>query len=210
MDPHQTAALAFVRACNVCGFPLPFGAPVWRNFSQKVAAHARLEGQELAVDAGFAGHLSCMLYSAFACPYWASSAGRLGKASLVEPGAKRGTRPAVLGFADVCYFVREDASRPALGPDAHPLIGYIDLVDDIGFREPSDLLDRYQAAVEADEAAIDPTAPRAYWRRDETDQAHIQRVIDDAFATMSATQPTQYINYANEDYMAFPLPLSTL
>lgn len=210
MDPHQTAALAFVRACNVCGFQLPSDAPVWRNFSQKAAAHARLEGRQLSIDPGFAGHLSCMLYSAFACPYWASSAGRLGKASLTEPGARRGTRPAILGYADVCYFVGEDPNRAALGPDDHPLIGYVDLTEDIGFRDPSDLLDRYERAVEADAATIDVAGPRAYWRRNDADGEHIQRVIDDAFATMSTTEPIRYIRYADADYMAYPLPLSTL
>lgn len=208
MDPHQTAGLAFLRACVVCGFSLPAEGPVWRNFSQKVAAHARTEGRNLGVDPGFAGHLSCMLYSAFACPYWASPAGRLGRDSLVAPGARRGTRPAILGFQDVLYLVTADPARPVLGGGTTPLIGYVKLVDDLPFRDPGDLLDRYQGAVEHDSAAIDLSQQRAYWQGGTTSDHDLFRVIEGGLSAMTTRPPVHAdLWFDSEQYRAFTLPL---
>jgi hypothetical protein len=93
-----------------------------------------VSNDQLDVDTGFAGHLSCMIYSAFACPYWASKAGKLGKNSAVQPGAPRGTRPAILGHRDIWILMHED-SRPFLGsPEingANALFGYVELSEDL-------------------------------------------------------------------------------
>src|SRR4051794_12979337 len=70
LDPHRKTALAFNWACNVCGYPMVEGQPVYRAFSQRDAANIRLYQEPVSVESATPGHLSCMLFSMFACPYW--------------------------------------------------------------------------------------------------------------------------------------------
>lgn len=206
MEPLHTTALAFRRACVVCGLVLADGQPVWRNFSQKMAAHARVEGRDFSVDPAFAGHLSCMIFSVFACPYWASTHGKLGKDSLVAPGALRGTRPAVLGFADVYYLAGEGpGEEPRITEE--PLIGYATLLGDLQFHEPNDLHDQYEAALQADSRIIDSSSRRSYWPNTNDDQELIS-IITAARAAMRQSEPTQFISVDGEHRMAFRLPLA--
>lgn len=100
-------------------------------------------------------HHSCMLYAAMVCPYLRERNARLGKASTINPGGKRGTRAAALGFQDFGVMMY---AGPPLGPDMDPrlpMIAYMDLEEDIHYRDGSELVDRYAAGVEADSAIID-------------------------------------------------------
>lgn len=211
LDPHRTAALGFLRSCTVCGFALATGTLVWRNLSQRDAALARLEESGVGVDTGMAGHLSCMLFSAFACPYWASSAGRLGKQSAVAPGARRGTRPAILGYGDIRIMVSEDEGRPFLGGTGsgatNALFMYVGLTADHPFREPTDLLDLYESAVTTDEASIDFDVVRAYWTASPADDAALTQTLDAGMRKLQSRSPSDWISYNNEDWMSFEIPL---
>jgi hypothetical protein len=212
IDPHRTAALGFLRACTVCGFVLAEGQTVWRNLSQKDAAHARGFNRQLDVDPGMAGHLSCMIYSAFACPYWASSAGRLGKNSKIEPGARRGTRPSILGFGDIWMLVSEDDSRPFLGGPGtgatNALFGYVELVGDLAFRDPQDLVGDYETALAADLNNIDLKASRAHWTNSPTDERRMTEILGAGVRAMRATPPVQAVSYNGDHRVAFGLPLT--
>lgn len=211
IDPHRTAALGFSRACAVCGFTLPAGRPVWRTLSQRDAAYARGYNRELDVDPGMAGHLSCMIYSAFACPYWASPAGRLRKDSKVQPGAPRGTRPAIRGFSDIWILLSEDLSRPILGgPESgatNALFGYVKLVEDLPFKDPSDLRARYDAALAEDLERLDLSSDRSFWTDAPADLARLQAVLEEGVRALETTRPVREVSYNGDDRAAFELPL---
>lgn len=211
LDPHRTAALGFRRACTVCGFLLAEGRTVWRNLSQKDAAHARVTNSAFDVDPGMAGHLSCMIYSAFACPYWSSPVGRLGKDSAIQPGAPRGTRPAVLGFEEVLLMTSDDISRPFLGGAGsgatNALFGYVELVADHPFKQPQDLFPVYDTALSQDLADMNRTGERAYWTASATDQDRLTETLDAGMRAMVRTEPIQAVSYNDEDWSAFAVPL---
>lgn len=150
-----------------------------------------------------------MIYSAFACPYWASSAGKLGKKSAINPGAPRGTRPAILGHRDIWILIHEDPSRPFLGPPssnpAEPLFGYIDLAGDVPFREPQDLIERYEAAVNDDLEVIDVTAERQYWTK--ADEDKLNSIIGEGLRALDRKPFVRQILYNDEPRTAYQLPL---
>lgn len=104
-DMLRTIALGAARACAVCGLPLLEGQPVWRLFTQRDAALARIDG-DFTDDLSAPGHESCMLYSTLVCPFWRTPQSRLGKESLRAPGAKRGTKPAMLGYEEAYFLVQ--------------------------------------------------------------------------------------------------------
>lgn len=209
LDPHRSVGLAIRRACCVCGFRLVEDSLVWRTLAQKDAARTRVHDPYFSVDTGFGGHLSCMLYSAFACPYWASSAGKLGKKSTINPGAPRGTRPAVLGHRDIVILVHDDSSRPFLGPPGsnatEPLFGYIDLAGDVPFREPQDLVKRYEAAVADDLRTIDLTTERQYWTKSDEDKLNL--LIGEGLRALEDKPFVRQILYNAEPRTAYQLPL---
>lgn len=209
LDPHRSVGLAIHRACCVCGFSLVEGQLVWRTLSQKDAAKTRVHDSYVSVDTGFGGHLSCMIYSAFACPYWASSAGKLGKSSAINPGAPRGTRPSILGHRDIWIMIHEDPRRPFLGPPssnpAEPLFAYVDLMGDVPFRDPQDLLDRYEEALCEDSKAIDIAANRQYWKRSDEDQ--LNALISQGLRALEGRPFAREMVYNDELRTAYALPL---
>lgn len=82
------------------------------------------------------GHLLWMLYSSQICPFWSRAEARLGKESELAPGAKRGTRAALLGF-DNHYLLLP------LNTDIHSAeLLYRHLIDDIPFKSPAELARR--------------------------------------------------------------------
>lgn len=184
---------------------------VWRNLSQRDAAVARVSNSAFDVDPGMAGHLSCMIFSAFACPYWSSPVGRLGKDSAIQPGAPRGTRPAILGFKDIVMMASEDTRRPFLGgPEtfaANALFGYVELDGDHGFRQPDDLLSLYEDACAADVADIDLSAERAYWTASTADQYQLTKTLDTGIRAMRSAAPDRHVSYNGENWTAFAIPL---
>lgn len=90
-DMDRTVALAINRACALCGFEMAEGHRVYRTFSQGDAADIRIEQSDHTHDTAGPLHLSCALYSSIVCPYLRERTSRLGKASRVNPGGRRGT-----------------------------------------------------------------------------------------------------------------------
>ena len=159
-------ALAMRRSCAVCGYGMPAGTTAYRAFSQADAAHMRQFETEQSHGLGGPLHLSCILYSAMACPYLRERGARLGKDSEIAPGARRGTRAAIMGFRDfgmLIYAEPHNFLDPAYPP---PHFAYLELLEDIGYRDGSELLERYEAAIESDAAIIDTTGPRLFWTDD--------------------------------------------
>lgn len=158
-----------------------------------------------------AGHLSCMIFAAFACPYWSSSAGRLGKDSAIEPGAPRGTRPAILGFKNIVMMASDDTSRPFLGgPETsatNALFGYVELDNDHAFREPEGLLPLYDDAVAADLSDIDLASERAYWTASTTDQDRLTSTLDAGMKAIRRAEPERLVEYNGENWTAYAIPL---
>lgn len=164
-DTARTLALAAARACAVCGLPLLADHPVWRAFSQGDAALARADDPNTD-ELGAPRHESCMLYSTLVCPFWRTPQSRLGKDSLRAPGAKRGTRPAVLGYNDINLLV--EPGRDLLRTEPPPFrFLYVGRIADVRFTNPhEDLVNRYHQALDRDARAVDAKSRRFYWGGD--------------------------------------------
>jgi hypothetical protein len=163
----QTFALAFMRACAVSGYRLEPGETVWRLLTQVEASLRRLMRENL-LELANPGHLLCMLYSSQICPFWSRAEARLGKESEIAHRAKRGTRAALLGF-DNHYLLLP------LNTDIHSAqFLYRHLTDDIPFKSPSELADRY-----AEELAVESgiSGDRAYWTNSTDDLKALDRVL---------------------------------
>jgi hypothetical protein len=203
ISPDRTAALAMCRACAVCGHLLPPGQKVYRVFAQRDAAFSRMDPQ--TDDQGMAGHESCMIYSILVCPYWKTANARLGKDHALAPSARRGTRPALQGFADVMVMFRYDGQLHGQhGLDATVL--YRDLVDDTPFREPDELLPRYTAAIESDTARI-PTNTRHYWTDSPDHIAALTSTLQAGIAAIGGRGPDDYVELRGQRRVAFNLPV---
>lgn len=184
LDIFRKVALGFARACGVCGFVLQDNWAVYRVFSQRDAALSRLNGAEVDFDEGPPGHLSCMLYAAFACPYWQTRDAALSKGSLIAPGAPRGTRPALIGYADAALALPErggDMFDQTAG-GIPQLFAYVKLVADIPFRDPQELLELYR---DAPVGEVDTTGRRYYWTDSPADVAQLMTLLREGTARMN-------------------------
>lgn len=203
----RKVALAHQRRCAVCGHDMPSGQPFYRAFSQADAAHMRQFERERSHDLSGPLHLSCILYSGMVCPYLRERNSRLGKASLVSPGARRGTLAAIIGFRDIGLLMPAQDHAfldPSVPP---PAIAYWDMLDDIRYRDGEELRERFNAAIELDAGVIDPGAPRSYWTDSPED---LERLRDDLLAVYSSVQDAtplydQIIDGAGH-YVALPIP----
>lgn len=160
----RKVALGMRRACGVCGFVMPKGRAVYRAFAQVDAAHIRLHEREQAHDDSGPLHLSCVLYSAMVCPYLRERTARMSKTG-INPGGRRGTRAAVIGFAGFGLLVpmhMYKSSQPAM-----PKFAYVQMVEDIPYVDGADLADHYEAAVRSDRNFIDMSVPRMFWTGEE-------------------------------------------
>ena len=203
----RKVALAFRRACAVCGYILSPGFPVYRAFSQGDAANIRMYEKDHSHDLGGPAHLSCILYSAFACPYLRQSGARLGKDSLINPGARRGGRAAVMGFEDATLLIYA-APHSFLSDDStQPHLGYQKFIADIPYRTASELADMYAAAVEEDATTID-TGDRSFWSGSTADERGLLTVLDAAFRALSRRTPDYLVDMQGDRFGAFKLPLS--
>lgn len=198
LGKSQTFALAFTRACAVCGYRLEPGETVWRLFTQVEASSRRMMRENLQELAN-PGHLLCMLYSSQICPFWSRAEARLGKESELAPGAKRGTRAALLGF-DNHYLLLP------LNTDIHSAqFLYRHLTDDIPFKSPAELADRYAEEL-ASEAA--PTGERSYWTNSPADLKSLDRVLRSGQKFTQRTGPARVVDSpTGESFGAFSLPI---
>jgi hypothetical protein len=199
----RKVALAMRRACAVCGRHMPKGRPVYRAFAQSDAAQIRGFERESTQDLAGPLHKSCVLYSALVCPYLRERTSRIGKDSMIGPGERRGTRAAVMGFRDLSVllfagpheFLAEDAPVPH--------IGYLQLCDDIPYRDGEELLERYREAVEADREFIDLSIERLYWRT-EADLRKLGRLLRDDFTKLNTrTADYQMLIAPSARYVGF-------
>lgn len=202
----RKVALGMRRACAVCGFAMPKGNNVYRAFAQSDAAHMRQFERERSHDLGGPLHLSCVLYSAMACPYMRERGSRLGKASEINPGARRGTRAAIMGFRDfgIMLYAEPHTFLAADAPPPH--FAYLDLSEDIGYRDGAELSDRYEAAVAADQALIDMSTPRDYWTDETTELNALGKLLASDFRLLEKSVPDyQEVILGLGRYVAFPL-----
>jgi hypothetical protein len=168
---ERTFVLAMNRACALCGHLMPEGTSVYRGFAQVDAAHIRMYEREHCHDLAGPLHLSCILYSAIVCPYLREKTARLSKMSAINPGSKRGTRAAVMGFSNLGVMMAMRASS------ATPKIAYIGLVEDLPYREGDELRERYAAAVQTDSEIIDLTNQRLFWSDSDADTAALTSAL---------------------------------
>lgn len=160
-DKARTLAIALKSSCSQCGLPFRTDDLYWRIFSQRDAAYARLSGNSLTLSAP--GHEVCMLYAALACPFWARGKARLGRKSLLEPGAKRGSLAALIGFGSVVLLVQPGMSLLGEGRPTFRF-HYRDQSADLRFRDPhQDLVDRYEALMGREQAADWDGLERVYF-----------------------------------------------
>lgn len=204
MDPGRKLALGMRRACAVCGRQLRPGRPVYRAFSQADAAQIRMNEVRFSHDSGGPGHLSCMLYATHACPYLATPTSRLGKESKVNPGGRRGSRAAVLGFQDFRLLLHEPTGPYFSLTDLDPQFGYLELVDDMPYRTPDELIARYQAALEDD--AYCANVRGAYWQGREAPPDLLTEVAHGVKRALRK-QPDQYVSLLGRDAVALTVPL---
>lgn len=156
----RSILLALNAACAVCGLPLTPDSLVYRAFAQSDAATIRGWEREVATDLNGPTHMSCIFYSAFACPYLAHAKARLSPDTMFPERSRRGTRPAIMGFRDLAVVV-SDAFPPTFA--------FLGLEDDVPYRIPSDVVDRYEAAVAQDSERLIGATGRLYWGIDSAD-----------------------------------------
>lgn len=162
VDSQRKIALGFHNACAVCGYELHADSRVYRAFAQSDAVEIRLNQSERTMDPSGPIHLSCVLYSAMACPYLREKTARLGPDSKVNPGARRGTRASVMGFEGYGLLVCSQPFGPP-GEQHTPQFAYRTLVEDIHYQSGAELADRYVTAVKTDSGIINTDVPRWYW-----------------------------------------------
>lgn len=202
-DPYRTTALSFLFSCNVCGYPLSAAKPLYRIFTQRDAAFSRLDPS--TDELGMAGHLSCMLYSAMVCPFWRTPSSRLSKSSTIEPGAKRGSRPAVQGFSSISLLLPAQGNIfGAEGPDISFL--YHTLVDDIPFREPTELLPRYLELMVSESADILSGNRRSYWAGSSDERKSLSTYVMGRLRSLTKREPDELVAIRGEHRAVFQLP----
>lgn len=190
-------ALAFARACAVCGYRLVLDQPVWRVFTQGEAAYRRQERQ-VSRETTNPGHLVCMLYAAQVCPFLRSSGARLGKDSTTSPGARRGTLPALLGYEDYQLLLPENR------PIDRPEFLYRRLVGDVRYRKAEDLAERYTDELTT---ATVPAGPRSYWTNTDQDVAAMQKVLKGGQRVVQGRSPADRVLSGGVPFAAFDLPV---
>lgn len=158
LDTPRKFLLGAHNACAICGMPLASGGNVYRAFSQADAATIRTYQRDAAQESGGPSHLSCMLYATYACPYLANSGGRLGRDTAYTPGERRGTLAAVMGFKGYKLLV---PATPK--PEVHPQFLYEELVEDLRYKKPQDLVELYDQALSADQDRMPANARPLYW-----------------------------------------------
>jgi hypothetical protein len=173
------------------------GEPVWRLFTQAEASSRRLIGRDLYEPAN-PGHLVCMLYASQVCPFWSRSDARLGKDSEVAPGARRGSLVALMAFSEYELILPFDR------PIERAAFMYHDLVEDIPFRTPNDLAQRFESARAVDHL---PNEKRSYWTNDASDLRRLDRVLSDGMNRTKRSRAARLVTGPDGEYAAFPLPV---
>lgn len=185
----RKVALGMRRRCAVCGYVMPRGTTVYRAFAQSDAAHMRQWERERSHDLGGPLHLSCVLHSAMVCPYLSERTSRLGKTNEIGPGNRRGTRAAVIGFKDFGLLLYAEPHRfldPAKPP---PHFAYVQMSDDIPYRDGNELAGRYEVAVEADAKIIDTSKPRSFWTDSDADMKRLASTLRNDFNQLAKARP---------------------
>lgn len=196
----RNIALVMRRGCAVCGFEMPRGRPVYRAFAQGDAAEIRGKQRLVANDPDVPMHLSCVLYSALVCPYLRERTSRLGPENTINPGRRRGSLAAVLGFEDFGLMVH---ARPHPFLDsAFPLphVAYVGLLEDIRYRDGSELADRYAAAVVSDSEVIDTSVERCFWSDSVHDQRQLDRAVQSAARVIGDSVPVRELQFEGSQF----------
>lgn len=200
---HKTA-LGFIRSCAVCGYFLKPGEPVFCAFSQGDAATIRLEQRDVSYDMSGPAHRSCMLYSALVCPYLREPTARLGQDSIIQPGGRRGRLAAVMGFADAGMMFYEGKHEFLSDNAPLPQFAYIKLIEDIKYKHGADLLDEFDAAVEADRETIDVGQEQHYWTS--ADNESLDELLIAGCEAVQAAEPDGRMRTPEAPYVVFKMP----
>jgi len=202
----RKVALGMRRACAVCGYQIPKGATVYRAWAQGDAAHMRMYEREQSHDMGGPLHYSCIIYSTMACPYLREKRSRLGKDSKVNPGARRGSLAAVMGFRDFGILVYAQPHQFLHDDAPPPQFAYLGLVDDIPYRDGEEIANRYAEAVESDSQIIETSRPRLYWTDREDDLKALATTLRSDFRTLEKAEPAHsQVIVGVGRYVAFPM-----
>lgn len=169
---------------------------MWRLFNQLEAGDRRQIRYNM-LEPHNPGHLVCMLYATQVCPFWSRPAARLGKDSMTAPGARRGSLATIMGFSDYELLI------PTSDPIRRVEFLYLELVEEVRFRDPVELRDRYLAAVASD---IAPTARRAYWTESYQDQRDLERIIDRGMKRVRGSR-LDIVRSPTDTYARFLIPL---
>jgi hypothetical protein len=188
VDQDRKVALGMQRACAVCGYEMPKGTKVYRAFAQLDAAQIRGYQRDLAHEHSGPVHLSCILYSTMVCPYLRERTSRLAKDNDFNPGGRRGTRAAVMGFDNYGLMIPIWQGPRRSNPGTH--FAYLKLVDDIGYRDGAELTNRYIAAVRSDAEIIDTTRNRLFWTDADQDQQRLSRALNAVRSKIAHTEPS--------------------
>ncbi|MBC2644998.1 hypothetical protein [Rhodococcus sp. 3A] len=185
VSTSRKVALGMRRACAVCGYPMPKGTTVYRAFAQADAAHMRQHERERAQDPSGPLHYSCILYSAMVCPHLREKNARMSKDSDINPGGRRGTLAAIMGFRDFGLMVYAQPHQFLDPAVPEPNFIYLEMLEDITYRDGEELRGRYEDAVDADSVLIDTKRARVFWTDDASDEKALGRALKDDFKALN-------------------------
>ncbi|MFE3281302.1 hypothetical protein [Nocardia sp. NPDC059239] len=166
-DHRRFFLLHAAGCCAICGCPFRPGDVRYRLFADGDARAAKATGGCRRSDGP--GHRECMLFSAAACPFFATAGARA-----VHPthkGLGRGAKAAVFGFQRVQMFLGRDD-----GGEVRTIeFVYDGLCDELWFRTADQVVEHLKTAM-AHAPHID-VRQRQYWSSDDTAESMWQDAV---------------------------------
>ena len=108
-----------------------------------------------------------------------------------------------MGFKNYALLMPSQPN-PHTGAFSTPAFSYLDLTEDIGYRDGSELIDRYHDAVTEDAANINRDEPRLYWAGDAADTAKLLAATRFAFSDVLKAEPAfEQVIIGQGPYSAF-------
>ncbi|AWG62943.1 hypothetical protein [Mycobacteroides abscessus] len=201
-DRTRARALVTQRACAVCGFAIPAGSLYYRAWDQTEADCIRNGQRQRSYDDAGPCHLSCIVYSAAACPYLSNATARLGKDRRLSPGAQRGANAAIIGFQRTGLLI-PDPQKHRLSPYfPYPLVAFVGLKTDISYRNGFELYELLTEAIALDRTVIDTSKPQCFWR---DSPEEVDDLLDVAERGMREVMGSREPDYSTEVELTGPV-----